>query len=104
MLLNVSEKRLWAEAIETFVYTKNRQCHSGVENKTPYEALHGENPFIDHVQPFGRKCFIHIPKAKRMAGGKLNLRAELGMFVGYTEAMHQYQIFVPRNGKSNCIG
>lgn len=99
MLLPLSEKRLWAEAIETFVYIKNRQYHTKVENKTPYEALHGEKPVIDHLQPFGTKCFVHIPKAKRTAGSKLNPRAELGMFVGYTETMHQYRIFIPENGK-----
>ncbi|KAI0997685.1 hypothetical protein K3495_g10503 [Podosphaera aphanis] len=57
MLLSLSEKRLWAEAVKTFVYTKNRQSHSTIKGKTPYEAFHGEKPFTDHLQPFGREFF-----------------------------------------------
>ncbi|KAI0992804.1 hypothetical protein K3495_g15380 [Podosphaera aphanis] len=62
ILLSLSEKRLWAEAVKTFIYTKNRQFHKTVTGMTPYEAFHGEIPSTDHLQPFGRKCFVHIPK------------------------------------------
>lgn len=37
---------------------------------------------------------MHIPVAKRPPGSKILPRAEEGMFVGYTEADHQYRIFV----------
>ncbi|KAI0991193.1 hypothetical protein K3495_g16994, partial [Podosphaera aphanis] len=99
MLLSLSEKRLWAEAVKTFIYTKNRQFHKTVTGMTPYEALHGEIPSTDHLQPFGRECFVHIPKAKRLAGTKFLPRAQKGLFVGYTEALNHYRIFIPENGK-----
>jgi transposase InsO family protein len=64
------DKRLWAEAVQTSVYLKNRQPHSAlnrqphsaVKDQTPYEAF--QKPTIQHLQPFGRECYIHIPKEK----------------------------------------
>ncbi|KAI0996197.1 Retrovirus-related Pol polyprotein from transposon TNT 1-94 [Podosphaera aphanis] len=98
MLLPVKNKQLWAEAVKTYVYVKNRQFHGAV-NKTPYEAFHGAKPSILHLQPFGRECYVHIPKAKRPAGSKLLPRAERGLFVGYTKVNHQYRIFVPEKSQ-----
>ena len=65
MLLPLKDKRLWAEAVNTFVYVKNRQTHSAVKGQTPYEAYYGTKPSIDHLQPFGRECYVHIPKGTK---------------------------------------
>ena len=94
MLLPFKEKRLWTEAVKTFIYTKNRLSHGSVNGKTPYEAFHGHKPSITHLQPFGRECFVHIPVAKRLPGNKLHPKAQKGIFVGYTEVSHHYRIFV----------
>lgn len=99
MLIPISEKRLWAEAVQTFIYTKNRLSHSSVSGQTPYEAFYKQKPTINHLQPFGRQCYVHIPKAKRSSGSKLLPRAEKGIFVGYTNVLHQYRIFTPENGR-----
>ncbi|KAI0993409.1 hypothetical protein K3495_g14775, partial [Podosphaera aphanis] len=97
MLLPLTEKRLWAEAIQTFIYTKNRQTHNSVNGQTPYEAFHGEKPTINHLRPFGQECYVHIPKAARPSGSKLLPRATRGIFVGYTKVSHQYRIFNPQD-------
>jgi len=68
MMHPIDDCRLWAEVVGTFVYTKNRQPHSVLSGKTPYEAFHKTRPAISHLQPFGRECYLHIPKAKRGAG------------------------------------
>ncbi|KAI0994735.1 hypothetical protein K3495_g13446 [Podosphaera aphanis] len=94
MLQPFKEKRLWAEAVQTFIYTKNRQAHSSVNRQTPYEAFHGQKPSIIHLQPFGRDCVVHIPLDKRPSGSKLLSRADKGIFVGYTDVDHQYRIFI----------
>jgi hypothetical protein len=89
------DKRLWQEAVHTAVYLKNRLPHSAVKDQTPYEAFRGEKPTIQHLPPFGRECYIHIQVEKRPPGSKLLPRAEKGIFVGYTESIHIYKVFVP---------
>jgi len=58
------DKKLWAEAVLTSVYIKNRQPHSALKDLTPYEAFYGIKPSIQHLQPFGRECYIHVPYQK----------------------------------------
>ncbi|KAI1005121.1 hypothetical protein K3495_g3097 [Podosphaera aphanis] len=99
MLIDLS-LNLWAEAISTACYLKNRLPHSRLEsNITPYEALKGKNPTIDHLQPFGRKCFVHIHKDSRPSGSKLLPRANEGKFVGYTESNKIFRIWIPSKNK-----
>lgn len=81
--------------MNTFIYVKNRQAHSSVQGATLYKVLVGLKPSVQHLQPFGRECWIHVPKAKRLAGNKLKPRAELAIFIGYTDVTHQYRIFLP---------
>ena len=69
--LNGSHKRFWAEAYAAAVYTKNRLPHSSLQNMTPFEAFHRKKPSISHLQPFGRKCFIHIPEERHLPRSKL---------------------------------
>ncbi|KAI0992827.1 hypothetical protein K3495_g15357 [Podosphaera aphanis] len=99
MLLPFKDKRLWAEAVRTFIYTKNRIAHGSVNGQTPYEAFHGTKPSISHLQPFGRECYVHIPMAKQPSGSKLLPKAEKGIFVGYTKVDHHYRIFAPEKRK-----
>ena len=99
MLLPFKDKRLWAEAVKTFIYTKDRLSHRSVDGKTPFEAFHGTKPSINHLQPFGRECYVHIPIASRPSGSKLLPKAMKGIFVGYTEVNHQYRIFVQEKRK-----
>ena len=50
------DKKLWAEAVLTSVYMKNRQPHSALKDLTPYGAFYRTKPSIQHLQPFGREC------------------------------------------------
>ncbi len=94
MLLPLGIKQLWAEAAAYFVYTKNRQPHKAISDRTPYEAFNGTKPMVSHLQPFGRECYVHIPLAKRPAGMKLTPRADRGLFVGYTNVEQHYRVFI----------
>src|SRR5258705_1649467 len=87
-------KRFWAEAYAAVVYTKNRLPHSSIQNMTPFEAFHRKKPSISHLQPFGRKCFIHIPEERRLPGSKLMPRAEEGIFLGYTDTPNIYKVHI----------
>src|SRR5258705_710783 len=61
---------------------------------TPFEAFHRKKPSISHLQPFGRKCFIHIPEERCLPGSKLILRAEEGIFLGYTDTPSIYKVHI----------
>jgi len=55
------DKELWAEAVLISVYMKHCQPHSELKDLTPYEAFYGPKPSIQHLPPFGRECYIHVP-------------------------------------------
>lgn len=94
MLSSVNEKRLWAEAANNYVDVENRQSHSVIKDQTPYELFHGTMPSISHLQPFGRECYVQVPKQKRLSGSKLQARAQRGPFMGYTKVDHHYRVFI----------
>ena len=80
-----------SEAAATAVYIKKRSPHSALP-QTPYEALKGEKPSIKHLQPFSRKCYVHIPEEARPSGSKLLPRAIEGRFLGYEKSDKIYRI------------
>src|SRR5437588_539681 len=92
---------LWAEALNTATYVKNRLPHQGLERgTTPYKAFHGTKPSIEHLQPFGRKCYAHVLPEQRKAGSKLLPRARLDHFVEYnSETTKIYHIYIPSEHK-----
>ncbi|GJU37458.1 retrovirus-related pol polyprotein from transposon TNT 1-94 [Tanacetum coccineum] len=62
---------LWAEAIATACYTRNRSLiHQGC-NKTPYELINGGKPDISFLHVFGTLCY---PKNDREDIGKLGAK------------------------------
>ena len=96
MLMNL-DKYYWAEASATAVYLKNRLPHSAisVRGMTLYQALFNKKPKISHLQPFGNKCYVHIPEERRLPGSKLLPRDEIGIFFGYTDTLSIYKIHFP---------
>lgn len=87
---------LWAEAIATACYLKNRLPHTRLpENVTPYEAILGTKPTIHHIKTFGRNCYVHIHKDSQLSGSKLQPRAIDWKFVGYTNSTKIFRIWIP---------
>jgi Reverse transcriptase (RNA-dependent DNA polymerase)/gag-polypeptide of LTR copia-type/GAG-pre-integrase domain/Integrase core domain len=89
------EPKYWAESVVTAVYIRNRSPSRTLNNITPYEAWHGQKPSINHLRVFGCLAWVHIPKAKRQ---KLDPKATLGIFVGYSAESKAYRIFDPKAG------
>ncbi|WJZ92853.1 hypothetical protein VitviT2T_011828 [Vitis vinifera] len=83
-------KLLWAEAVNTSVYLLNRLPTKSVQSKTPIEAWFGVKPSVKHLKVFGSLCYLHVPSVKR---GKLDERAEKGVFVGYAAESKGYRIY-----------
>src|SRR5215216_4133055 len=85
---------MWGEAVHTAVYVKNRLPHRAVKT-TSYEELHGEKPFIKHLQSFEQKCYVHVLSEQRKAGSKLLPRAKEGRLVEYTSSTDKiYRIYI----------
>lgn len=53
---------LWNGGISTAVYIKDHIPRKAIKESTPYEALYCTKPTIHYLQPFGRKCYAHVPK------------------------------------------
>jgi transposase InsO family protein len=83
-------KSLWAEAVNTVVYTLNRTGNSGQEGNTPYELWFNKTPNINHLKIFGSEVYVHIPKEKRR---KWDQKGRKGIFVGYSEETKGYRIY-----------
>ena len=60
--------------------------------KTPEEAFSSKRPDVGHFRIFGSSVYCHVTKD---AWKKLELTAELGIFVGYTDTPHNYRVYLP---------
>lgn len=83
-------KTLWAEAVNTAVYTINRTGNTGQEGKTPYELWFNKTPDINNLKIFGSEVYAHIPQEKRR---KWDKKGRKGIFVGYSEETKGYRIY-----------
>lgn len=90
-------KSFWAEALETAVYIRNRvSSRSLPKDKTPHHLWKKAIPDLAHLRIFGSKCYYTIPKKKIK---KLDPRAHLGIFVGYSTQSKGYKIWDPNSRK-----
>ncbi|GJY64678.1 integrase, catalytic region, zinc finger, CCHC-type containing protein [Tanacetum coccineum] len=71
---------LWAEAVATACYTHNRSLIHTRHNKTPYELVHDNKPDLSFLRVFGA---IGYPTNDSEDLGKLQAKADIGIFVGY---------------------
>ena len=52
-----------AKAVLTVVYLQNRFLMSILKGRFPYKAWNGQKPNLKHLQVFGYKAWVHVPKA-----------------------------------------
>lgn len=71
-------KDFWGEALNTSVYIANRLPIA--DRVSPFEAIYGRKPNLDHLRVFGCKSFVHEQKSSVK---KLDPRAWIGIHVGY---------------------
>ena len=83
---------LWAESVNTVVYTLNLTGTSSIKGKTPYELYFNKDPKISHLRIFGTEVFTHIPKEKRQ---KWDAKSKKGIFVGYSNNTKGYRVWFP---------
>lgn len=87
-------KELWAEAVNTAVYLKNRSPATGLDNNiTPYEVWTGRKPNLSHLRVYGSPVMVHVPKEKRQ---KWDKKAQKKYLVGYSENIKGYRLYDPK--------
>ncbi|GJU99854.1 retrovirus-related pol polyprotein from transposon TNT 1-94 [Tanacetum coccineum] len=81
---------LWAEAVATTCFTQNRSIINTRHNKTPYELLRGRKPNVEYFHVFGSLCY---PTNDRDDLGKMKPKADIGVFIGYSETSRGFRIY-----------
>ena len=90
---------LWAEAVATAIYLRNRLPNRSIGKSMSYESLYNKKPLINHLRPYGTKVFVHLPEEKRQAGTKLMPRAIEGYHIGYISSDKIFRIYIPSEHK-----
>ncbi|GJR91112.1 putative ribonuclease H-like domain-containing protein [Tanacetum coccineum] len=81
---------LWAEAVATACYTQNRSMIHRHHGKTPYELLHDKPPDLSYLYVFGALCY---PTNDCENLGKLQPKADIGIFIGYAPTKKAFRIY-----------
>nr|GFC90219.1 retrovirus-related Pol polyprotein from transposon TNT 1-94 [Tanacetum cinerariifolium] len=81
---------LWAEAVATACFTQDRSIIRLRHRKTPYELMHGKQPDLSYFHVFGALCY---PTNDAENVGKLQPKADIGIFIGYAPTKKAFRIY-----------
>jgi hypothetical protein len=70
----------------------NRTPHRVLGSKTPEEMFTGTKLEFSHLRIFGYPVYVYVPKDKR---SKLDPSGKKGIFVGYSETLKAYRVYIP---------
>nr|GEX76021.1 hypothetical protein [Tanacetum cinerariifolium] len=79
-----------AEAVATACFTQNRSIIRLRHGKTPYELLHSKLPDLSFFHVFGALCY---PTNDSENLGKLQPKADIGIFIGYALTKKAFRIY-----------
>jgi hypothetical protein len=82
---------LWEEACITTVYVQKMSAHWILRNITPEEDFTRAKPEIEHFRIFGCPIYFHVTIEKR---SKLDPLGRKGTYVGYSEFLKAYRIYI----------
>ncbi|KAI7953792.1 hypothetical protein MJO28_006339 [Puccinia striiformis f. sp. tritici] len=85
-------RSFWGFAFLWANYTLNRVPNKVSGNKTPFEALFGYTPVVDHLRVFGSRAFVLTPPEKRR---RLDDRAIAAHVVGYVDGSKGWMLWIP---------
>nr|GFC77845.1 integrase, catalytic region, zinc finger, CCHC-type, peptidase aspartic, catalytic [Tanacetum cinerariifolium] len=83
-------KMIQAEDVATACFTQNRSILCLRHGKTPYELLHSKLPDLSFFHVFGALCY---PTNDSDNLGKLQPKADIGIFIGYAPTNKAFQIY-----------
>nr|GEZ01297.1 retrovirus-related Pol polyprotein from transposon TNT 1-94 [Tanacetum cinerariifolium] len=81
---------LWTKVVVTACYTQNRSIIRLRHGKTPYELLHNKLPNLSFLHVFGALCY---PTNDSENLGKLQPKADIGIFIGYAPTKKAFRIY-----------
>nr|GEW65716.1 retrovirus-related Pol polyprotein from transposon TNT 1-94 [Tanacetum cinerariifolium] len=81
---------LWAEAVATTCFTQNCSIIRLRHGKTPYELLHDKRTGLSYFHVF---CALCYPTNDSENLGKLQPKADIGIFIGYAPTKKAFQIY-----------
>ncbi|GJW64895.1 putative ribonuclease H-like domain-containing protein [Tanacetum coccineum] len=84
---------LWAEAVATAGYTQNCSIARLRHGKTQYELLHEKTPDLSFLHVFDALCYP-INDSENL--GKLQPKADIGIFIGNAPTKKAFQIYNQR--------
>ncbi|GJS20988.1 putative ribonuclease H-like domain-containing protein [Tanacetum coccineum] len=96
LIFSKAPEFLWAEVITTACFTQNRSIVHTRHNKTPYELIRGRKPNIQYFHVFGSLC---CPINDRDDLGKMKPKADICIFIGYSESSRGFCIYNRRYKK-----
>ena len=73
---------------------QNCSPHRILGMSKPEEDFSGKKPDVSYFKIFGSSVYVHVTKDARK---KLEPRDDIGIFVGYTDTPHNYQMYFPNN-------
>ena len=85
-------KQLWAEAVTTAMYIRNRVLTRFIQGITPYEGWFGIKPSLGHLHVWGCLCYVLRDDSSR---GKLDERSRPCALIGYSKESKGYRLFDP---------
>nr|GFA70277.1 retrovirus-related Pol polyprotein from transposon TNT 1-94 [Tanacetum cinerariifolium] len=77
-------------AVATACFTQNRSIIRLRHGKTPYELMHGKQPDLSFFHVFGALCY---PTNDSENVGKLQPKADIGIFIGYAPSKKAFRIY-----------
>lgn len=90
------EKSMWAEAMVTANYVRNRSPLKSSENKTPWERFFQKKPDVSHMRVFGATAYVQVPQKHRQ---KLDPTSKKGIFIGYEANSKAYRVLLDESRK-----
>jgi len=83
-------RSLWAYAVKTACYIRNRVPKKKLGGITPYQVLHRRRPSVAHLRVFGCKAVVRYD-----SGDKLEPRGVEAEFIGYPQSQKGYFFWIP---------
>ena len=81
---------LWAEAVNTATFLRNRSATACLDGITPYEAWTGRKPYVGFLRTIGSKT-IALNKGQRR--GKFKPKGDSYVLVGYSHEAKAYRLW-----------
>nr|GFB98787.1 retrovirus-related Pol polyprotein from transposon TNT 1-94 [Tanacetum cinerariifolium] len=78
------------EAVATACFTQNRSIIRLRHRKTLYKLMHGKQPDLSYFHLFGALCY---PTNDSENVGKLQPKADIGIFIGYAPTKKAFRIY-----------